>query len=335
MNRKHLFASLIFSLGLVSFAFFMPPYSIASEDNQIVAETAFNLEIPEAMEENPVETGLGNLIADAFRHAVQEAEGPHGDYVHAAVIPQGEIQSSLAAGPLDTSYIFQVLSLGQGLDQTAGYPLVTFYLTGREIKSCLEVQTSIAPDYPEYSLQISGIKFNYNMGRLRFDRVYDIEISTPDGKFEPIESYKLYRICTTYYTATMLSTLKEKTYKFLSAVPKNSDGIPIEDLSTALVDADPSRTGVQELKGWKALAGFLAAQEDVDGNGIPDVPDKYIKPAGSYTEINSAHPGDLLRGVTNITWGAYFIVAVFAITCGLLARRLVGRKDPNRKKGRR
>ncbi|NLV15593.1 MAG: hypothetical protein GXY50_00045 [Syntrophomonadaceae bacterium] len=332
MNRKYLFAGLILFLGLVSSAFFMPPYSAASEDNQIVAESAFNLEIPETTEENPVETGLGNLIADAFRHAVQEAEGPNGDYVHAAVIPQGEIQSALAAGPLDTSHIFQVLSLGQGLDQTAGYPLVTFYLTGREIKSCLEIQTSIAPDYPEYSLQISGIKFKYNMGRLRFDRVYDIEISTPDGKFEPIESYKLYRVCTTYYTATMVSTLREKTYKILSAIPKNSDGIPIEDFSTALVDADQSRTGVQELKGWKALAGFMAAQEDVDGNGTPDVPDKYIKSAGSYTEIDSAHPGDLLRDATNITWGAYFIVAVFAITCGLLARRLIPKREKRKRR---
>ncbi len=301
--------------------------------NQIVAESAFNLESPETME-NPVETGLGNLIADAFRHAVREAEGPKGEYVHAAVIPQGEIRSSFTAGPLDVNDVFQVLSLGQGFDQTTGYPLVTFYLTSKEIKSCLEVQSSIAPTDPKYNLQVSGVKFKYNMSRLRFDRVYDIEISTPDGKFEAIEPNKLYRVSTTYYTAAMISSLREKTYKLLSAIPKTSDGLPIEDLSTALVDADPSQTGVQELKGWKTLTDFLATQQDVNSNGIPDIPDKYIKPAGSYTEINSAHLGDLLRDATIITWGAYFIVAVLAIVCGFLARRLIP-KGQKRKKWKR
>ena len=190
-----------------------------------------------------------------------------------------------------------------GPNKTTGYPLVTFYLTGREIKNCLETQSTVAPLKDNYNLQVSGITFLYNPNRVPFDRVYNVKISTPGGGYEPMLPDKLYRVCASYYTSMMLSKMGSLSYGIISVTPKDKSGRPLSDLRQALVDADPKTPGVQELKEWKALADYVSGQPDLNGNNIPDLPRQYSQPAGRYQAVASWNPVDLFRETTRITWG--------------------------------
>ncbi len=290
--------------------------------SQIVAESSFDMESLDEMTANAVESGVGDLIADAFRYAVQTAEGDKGEYLHVSVEPLGEIRSSFTSGPIAINELFEVLSLGQGLDGSAGYPLVSFYLNGKEIKNCLETQATMAPTDSKYNLQVSGIKFKYNPSRIPFDRVYDIQISNSKGEYGPILKEKLYRVCTPYYTAKMLAKMGDLSYGIISVTPKDLNGKPVKDLTQALVDADPDQAGIQELKEWTALADYLAAQPDLNGNGIPDVPIKYSQPAGRYQMAASSAPLALVRDSGPITWVVFGLVILSAVVFGLLARKL-------------
>ncbi|MGI6515031.1 MAG: bifunctional metallophosphatase/5'-nucleotidase [Syntrophomonadaceae bacterium] len=301
--------------------------------DQVLAESDYNLESYDSMRENAVESGLGDLIADSFRAAVMKAEGDSGDYLHLAVQPVGEIRASLTAGYLEVDDVFQVLSLGQGIDKTIGYPLITCYLTGREIKNCLETQSTMAPVSSKYSLQVSGVRFEYNPKRVPFDRVYNILISTPDGGYEPMQPDKLYRVCASYMTAAMLNKMGSISYGIISATPKDKSGRPIRDLTQALVDADPRRSGIQELKEWVTLADYLAAQPDLDGNGIADLPAKYRQPEGRYQAVPSWNPVNLFREATCITWGL-LTGLILIISLSLLAVRAITRRMSRSKNAR-
>lgn len=299
--------------------------------DQILGESQYDLESFEKMESIRGELGLGNLIADSFRTAVQKAEGKNGDFLNAAVQPLGEIRGTLTAGPIQVDDVFQALSLGQGVDKTPGYPLLSFYLTGKEIKNCLETQSTVAPLKSDYCLQVSGVKFKYNPNRVPFDRVQEIKISTPSG-YENIQPDKLYRICTSYMTGVMLGKMGSISYGIISVTPKDKDGQPIKDLKTALIDAKPDQPGIQELKEWKCLADYLKIQPDLDKDGIPDLPAYYQQPAGRYQAVASWNPVDLLKNSTYLTWGfiaiSFLVIALLFLLIRGIIRLFTGKRAP-------
>ncbi|MFZ5595397.1 MAG: bifunctional metallophosphatase/5'-nucleotidase [Bacillota bacterium] len=301
---------------------FLAPYGYTY--NQVLAGSQYNMESLVSMDANPVEAGLGDLITDSFRASVEKAEGGKGDYLYAAVQPLGEIRGSFTAGPVTVDDVFQVLSLGMGMDNAAGYPLVSFYLTGREIKNCLETQTSVAPAKSNYNLQVSGVRFLYNPHRVPFDRIYQAEISSPAGGYEPLQPDKLYRVCTSYMTAVMLGKMGSITRGIIAVTPRDRSGNPISDMKEALIDADPDTPGIQELKEWQCLASYLRQQPDLDGDSIPDLPLRYSQPEGRYKATPSWNPVNLFRNATYITWGFLGITAL-AIGIALLAARWIRR----------
>ena len=87
-----------------------------------------------------------------------------------------------------------------------------------------------------------------------------------------------HKVGTNYYLGMMLASLHAVTNGALSITPKEQDcQTPIGDLAQHFVDRDPTTPGIQELKMWQALVGFLSQQADRDGNGIPDVPARYAE----------------------------------------------------------
>lgn len=52
-------------------------------------------------------------------------------------------------------------------------------------------------------------------------------------------------------------------------------GIPIRSVDDAVIDANPEKPGIQEVKEWMALVWFLQQQPDINGNGIGDIGDYY------------------------------------------------------------
>lgn len=298
--------------------------------DQVIAESAFDLETLQDAYADPKETGIGNLITDAYRHALRRAEGERYDHVHVAVQPLGLIRDSFLKGPIAVADVFRVLSLGLGFDGRPGYPLVSYYLTGRELKDLLEVETTVAKIKRDAHLQLAGVRFSFNPWRVPFDRVTAIRVENAAGGWETVVPDQLYRVCLNFYTARMVDYVRTASHGLLSITPRDRQGRPVADTRQGvIVDADPVVPGNQELKEWIALAAYLQGFPDIDGNGIPDMPGRYRQPEGRFGAAPSLNPIDLLAGGNIITWAAVAIgLLLLVLLVGLVwfALRLVRRR---------
>jgi 5'-nucleotidase len=247
---------------------------------KVIGHTAFDLKIAEE------ESNLGNLIADALRWYVNKRDSDPQDprtQVVLALESNGLIREDLLrgrSGALAVTDVFAAIPLGIGMDDTMGYPLITCYFYASEIKKAMEVLTSVYPRKgTSYFLQVSGVKFTYNPRRVIFDRVTDIRLGSEEEGYVPLdysESNKtLYRITTNIYNATFLKIIGKYTYQILNIMPKDLNGNPIDDLSASRVDADKNQPGIQELKEWIGVMEYIRSFPDTNGDGSPDVPDKY------------------------------------------------------------
>ena len=53
-------------------------------------------------------------------------------------------------------------------------------------------------------------------------------------------------------------------------------------MGTAVIDMDEKREGIQEGKEWLALIEFLGSMKDTNGNGIPEIDNKYAVPVKTF-----------------------------------------------------
>jgi 5'-nucleotidase/UDP-sugar diphosphatase len=246
---------------------------------QVLARSRFSLPAPDWSRGRPdaVLSGQGDLVTDAYRAAVRAVEGPRYREISLAVTPYGLIRAPLPAGPVTVDDAFRVLSLGIGLDGRAGYPLVTFWLTGREIRSLFEVEATLADVKEDARLQISGMRFAYDPGAPPFARVAAVEVETGDGSLEPLDDSRLYRVCTNLNGYYLRDFLARATGGRLTYQPKDEAGAPLADPRALIVRraADPASPEVKE---WLALAMYLGSFPDRDGDGRPDIPDGYRTP---------------------------------------------------------
>lgn len=243
---------------------------------------------------HPGELGIGNLITDAFRHAVREAEGSRSVPIDVVMEPLGMIRGSFDEGPINVSEVFQVLSLGRGPDGEPGYPLIAPYVTGEDLLPLLEIDPTLATWKADAHLQFSGVQFVYNPYRLPLNRVTRAELVDPQGKRRPIEPDSLYRICVNLYTGVMMASLVELSWGLLQIHPRRADGTPVGHFREVMVDADPSTPGVQELKEWIALAGYLRSFPADPEGGLPVIPARYQGPSGRFGPEPSYNPIALL-----------------------------------------
>jgi 5'-nucleotidase len=275
--------------------------------DQVIAETKWDL--INTAQESP----LGNMIADSIRWYINLLEADKNDptdRVAVAVESNGVIRDNLLAGKtgrITAGDLFRTIPLGIGVDDTMGYPLISFYLYGYELKRALEIVTSVRPlkENDDYFLQISGLRFTYNPRRIMFDRVTGMEIGSEEEGYRPLDyslsNQKLYRVAANIYNATFLKMVGKFTYSLLDITPKDKTGAPIEKLSAALVDADPLLPGIQELKEWQGVMKYVGSFPDADGNGIPDIPEKYRGQLGRIVEQPSFNPVNLVSRATKPT----------------------------------
>jgi 5'-nucleotidase/UDP-sugar diphosphatase len=275
-----------------------------SRVDQVVAESAFDMEALGYAQAHPGETGIGDMITDAFRFAVEKAEGARYEHIAIAVEPLGHIRDSFLKGPITVADIFRTLSLGLGTDGDPGYPLVAYHITGKELKDLLEVETTVGNMKRDAHLQFSGVNFSFNPHRIPFDRVTSIRVRSAKGFYEPVVPEKLYRICMNYYTAQMVNYVRDASYGLLSITPRDREGRPVADTKRGIIDADAIAPGVQEIKEWVALATYMKSFPDENGNGIPDIPTRYRQPEGRFSPAPSWNPIRLIAGGNGITYGA-------------------------------
>jgi 5'-nucleotidase len=307
---------------------------------QVLAETAFDMDLPLA------ECGLGNMVTDSIRWAVDAVDSDPADpssRVAFAVESNGVVRDPVARGKtgrLTTADLFRVVPLGIGMDGTMSYPLITVWLTGAEIKKTLEILTSVYPmKGSDYFLQVSGVKFTHNPRRMIFDRVTGIWMGSEEEGWKPLDysgrNTALYRVAANMYNSTFLKLIGGFTFGILDIVPKDRDGKPIQDLETARVDVDTAAPGIQELKEWAGFLRYVQSFPDADGDGIPDIPARYAGPLGRNVSKPSWNPVSLLARpglTTGVVIGAVIFVLLLVAGIVILVVFLVKRR---RRKGTR
>ena len=261
------------------------------------------------------ELNLGSIMADSYTYAVAKMSDSDPHPVDVAVVPAGVIRDSYAKGNITPENVFHSFSLGIGEDGIPGYPLISIYLTGAELKMAAEIDASISDLMTTARLYTDGLYWNYNPNRMILNKVTDVYLCDINENRVELEEDKLYRVVTDFYTSQMLGGVTDLSYGLLSIVPKFADGTPVERYEDAVI----MTTEGTELKAWAAIAEYMSSFEDTDGDGIGNVPAKYAKAEGRKVVEDSKKLGDLLKNPNKF----FFIIiglvlVVLAILTGVI-----------------
>jgi 5'-nucleotidase len=241
---------------------------------KVLAETAFDLTRASG------ESTVGDVVTDAYR-AVTAALQPTAPPV-IAVEGNGSIRTLVAKGQTGKIWfadLFRVVPLGIGPDGKPGFPLVTFYLNGKDLRAGFELGAATGAVSNDYFLQESGLKVAYDTTKPMFQRVSSLQLVPASGTPQAIDvtdTSTCYKVVSTYYVAGLLGAVSASTSGALSVDAKESDcTTKVTDLSTHIVDAMPATAGTQELKQWQALTSYVSGLPDTDADGVPNVPAGY------------------------------------------------------------
>ena len=146
----------------------------------VLAQNPVAFESQNQMSSTHHESPLGNLIADSYVEAVKRAEGENYIPVDFAMTAAGVVRESLPQGDLTVSNIFNVSSLGIGPDGVPGYPLVSVYITGKDL---------MKPDTWQY------INFQPHL----LPQVRGIEVTIYATLKAPITNDELYKLYSDFY----------------------------------------------------------------------------------------------------------------------------------------
>lgn len=270
------------------------------------------------------EANLGNFIADAMRVIAEEVTG---ERVYVAVQANGVIRSDLPAGSMPWSEdrvnaydMLGTVGLGSGLDDNAGFPMVSIYLTEDELRRVMEISILLSELLSDvYYLQYSGIRMQYDPGRTLWLRipvsgtplpsyrsVLNAELFSGEGlqrgeDYEPLlkGEERLLHIVTDYYVAGFLPVVGD-------ILPNLALKIRDEQGNPAELDERVIQTENGELKVWDAVYRYVMLQ-DRDEEGLAVIPD-YYRTAGDRLVIVSTIPfrhrlfGGLLLIAVSLIW---------------------------------
>lgn len=264
----------------------------------------------------------GDFIGESYIATVKELEGE--DYVPIAfaVAPDGVIRGSIQKGAVTTAQAFDILSLGSGADGSPGYPLVSVYLTGKDLKNTFEVDASISDLMSAAELFGAGCYWEYNPRRMFLRRVVssgltsDVQAEKTEGggyhigySSIDIDDDALYRVVADLYSGQMLSTVKSKSFGLLSITPRDENGNEIADFEDYIIHDENGN----EVKAWYAFAHHLEETGEVDSGLVVD--SKY-KLAGTLL--------DELWPV-----GVLLVILLPIVAVVVLIRRLLRRRKRN------
>lgn len=275
---------------------------------EVLAENDIEFNSLDEMGTKHEELNLGDIISDAYVYAVENSDNYDGDPVDVAVVPSGTVRDTYAKGEITVESVYNSFSLGIGKDGLAGYPLISAYLTGKELKLVAEIDASISDFMTIARLYCSGLNFNFNPHRMILNKVTDCYLTGQDGKREEIQDDKLYHVVTDLYTGQMLGSVMDISYGLLSIIPKDKEGNPIEDLEEYAIMEEN-----QELKAWVVIARYMQSFDDTDGDGIANVSEYYATTHGRKVVENSRNLVQLLKNPNK-----FFMLMIGIITVAVL-----------------
>ena len=289
--------------------------------DHVVAQNDITFSSVSDLEKYHEDHNLGNIIADSYKYAVENAPDFNGDRVAVAVAPSGTIRGSYPVGDITAADIFNSFSLGIGEDGVPGYPLLSVYLTGEEIRLIAEVDASVSDLMTTARLYNAGLEFEFNPNRLILNKVTDCYLVGNDGERIEIEDDKLYRVVSDMYSGHMLGGVTDVSYGLLSLELKDAQGNPIESLADAIIYVEG-----EELKAWTAIATYMETFEDTDGDGIPNVPDYYEGKQDRKVINDSKNILDLVKGPNKyaaMILGLVVVLILVLVVIILLIKKIV------------
>ncbi len=278
--------------------------------SQVLARNEITFATASDLYDTQADHNLGNLLSDAFKYAVSNADTGDTHPVDVAIVPSGCVRDTFAPGDITVEDVFNAYSLGIGLDGVAGYPLISIYLTGAELKTGAEIDASVSDLMPSARLYTSGLSYSFNPHRIILNKVTDCYLTDDAGNRTELQDDRLYRIICDLYSGQMLGAVTDVSYGILSIQPKFADGTPIENIEDAII-----QTEAGELKAWAAIAEYMDSLPDTDGDGISDIPAVYGTLQGRKVIEDSRNILHLIKGLNKY---AVVIILVVLLILALL-----------------
>lgn len=289
---------------------YMSYYGYELDDALAYTDYSFVTGLPYA--NNHYNEPLARFVCDAQKYAIARAEGG-GEDVDVSIVFDAAIRGTIDSGTVTASEAYSVRGLGYGNDGYSGDPLVTFYLTGKELRYLCEADVSVADFSAAAQIYMSGITYTYNPNALFLARVQDVFI-VKNGVETPIEKDKLYRVSTCLYNVSTFSAITSMSAGIIKIVPKDADGNPIEDGNSAVVYTSLDGKTV-ELKEWLAVAQYAESFPVEDG--LPHVSSYYN---GLFTQRTSVSTG-AAAGYLAVVAVVLAVVAAIAIPVALSVKK--------------
>lgn len=284
--------------------------------DQILTSNPYSFDNVDAVYDYAHESTLGNVFSDAYRKAAADALGHP---VDVALTASGVIRESIPIGDVTVSDIFNAASLGVGTEGE----LVEVWLTGKDLKTALEVDASVYPLMHSAQLFYSGVEYSFNTNRMIFNKIDYAMLRRENGVLEAIRDDELYCIACGMYMAQMLGSVEETSMGLLSLVPRDAAGNPLDTAN--LADYVIRRNDGTPVKEWYAIASYL---QDMGAEMDP----QYAQPDGRKIVYSSWNPVKLLSNANIFTWAV--LLAVLALVCIVAMIVFVIRKWKNRHKKR-
>lgn len=292
--------------------------------DQVLAENDITFSEVDDLYARLEESNLGNLISDSYVYAVKQAEGDSYEPIDLAVVASGVIRDTFPKGEITVSDAFNVSALGIGADRITGYPLVSVYLTGAELKTVAEIDVSVSQLMAAAQLYPSGMKWIYNPNRLILNRITSVGLTSDCvgqedkvyfDQMEKLEDDKLYRVVSGLYSAQMLGAVEDTSKGILKITPKNKDGEKITDFEEYIIHDQKGN----EVKEWYALASYLESFEENE-DGISVIPERYEGPEGRKEMQDTKNIIELLKNPNKIALVVYGVIVFILLLVVLLIR---------------
>ncbi len=267
---------------------------------------------------------FSQLLMDAYDYALTEL--CH-EQVDLAILAVGSVRSTLYKGDVSVSEIYNVLGYGDSpVDGRSGSPVITAWVTGRELYDIAETSASLSSIVSAAQLFLSGMRYTVDEGRPLLDRVYKVELldRDTDEYYEIDRDDTLYRVACSYSAANLISLVKSSSFGLFSVSLRDESGVPIagEELLDHIAHYTLASGESRELKEWYALYAYIMAQPENE-NGLHVIPARYETEKARYlTEtdkgvgvffLRPSKPAKIIFSVILALIAVIVLIVVFSI----------------------